>query len=701
MALTQIDDRGLKTPIDLLDNEKIRFGTGSDFEISHNGTDNLLVSGTGLIRIRHSNEDAIITNANGAVEIYYDNSKKFETTSNGIEISGIAKLKAGNQLELDNGFNNKAAKIQNAEGSGTSDLRFFTGSTPAENFRITASGNAWLPNDNGKLMCGTGTDLQIWHGGTDSHITNATGQLKLGCDTVRITNAAVSETQALFTANGSAELYYDDSKKLETISGGATVTGSLGVNNSSPLYPLHLKNAMGSSPYWIHMEVTGTNTTGGGAGIAFDTSATNQASNNGLFLATISGERSASADGSNNLVFKTSKANAAGDGSLTSGPKTQMVITEDGNVGIGTTPEEIFHIKGPSEAVNARDGVLLQHSTDSDAADTGLPLVWSGRISNSLANYGLASICGRKENSTGGDGASYLQFATCNAAGALAEKLRLDSSGKVGINQTPAVSYLEISHTGTNSPVNHIELNTPNVSDGGGSGIFFKNSGATGSTYTNRYGSRIHTIRENNGASVFVISNEKTGGTTGLIEAVRIDADQNVKVSNGNLVIGTSGKGIDFSATSDAGGMTNELLDDYEEGTFTPTWNTGSASSAMFDSVVYTSTSGHYTKIGNIVTFSIKIKCSSVTNANNESHVLINSLPFTSSSTAGTESGATFNYAKAVSQAAAEDVLPTLHVGGNQSQLSFWETGGSTYKTGNGHNDFTETLHIHGHYPVP
>ena len=44
-----------------------------------------------------------------------------------------------------------------------------------------------------------------------------------------------------------------------------------------------------------------------------------------------------------------------------------------------------------------------------------------------------------------------------------------------------------------------------------------------------------------------------------------------VELTAGNLVIGTSGKGIDFSATSDTAGMTSEILDDYEEGTWTPT----------------------------------------------------------------------------------------------------------------------------------
>jgi hypothetical protein len=55
----------------------------------------------------------------------------------------------------------------------------------------------------------------------------------------------------------------------------------------------------------------------------------------------------------------------------------------------------------------------------------------------------------------------------------------------------------------------------------------------------------------------------------------------------GNLVIGTSGKGIDFSATPSTG--TSELFADYEEGTWTPTCSNGST---------YT---GVYTKIGRIV----------------------------------------------------------------------------------------------------
>jgi hypothetical protein len=61
--------------------------------------------------------------------------------------------------------------------------------------------------------------------------------------------------------------------------------------------------------------------------------------------------------------------------------------------------------------------------------------------------------------------------------------------------------------------------------------------------------------------------------------AARTDAAQSFTgdqtLSTGNLIIGTSGKGIDFSITSHPAGMTSELFADYEEGTFTPTDNSG------------------------------------------------------------------------------------------------------------------------------
>lgn len=85
-----------------------------------------------------------------------------------------------------------------------------------------------------------------------------------------------------------------------------------------------------------------------------------------------------------------------------------------------------------------------------------------------------------------------------------------------------------------------------------------------------------------------------TGGT----ERARISSAGNLSLATGNLVIDTSGKGIDFSATSGTG--TSELLDDYEEGSFIPEVRFGGASPS---GITYAAKTGTYTKIGNVVEF--------------------------------------------------------------------------------------------------
>ena len=67
-----------------------------------------------------------------------------------------------------------------------------------------------------------------------------------------------------------------------------------------------------------------------------------------------------------------------------------------------------------------------------------------------------------------------------------------------------------------------------------------------------------------------------------------------MSITNGNLVIGAAGKGIDFSADPSAAGMTSELLDDYEEGTWTPTDASGAG-------LTFTTSNTNYTKVGNTV----------------------------------------------------------------------------------------------------
>jgi len=91
---------------------------------------------------------------------------------------------------------------------------------------------------------------------------------------------------------------------------------------------------------------------------------------------------------------------------------------------------------------------------------------------------------------------------------------------------------------------------------------------------------------------------------------------------SGNIVISTSGAGIDFSATSGTG--TSELFDDYEEGTFTPT-----ASSSSGTITSYTVNGAAYTKVGRMVFVNVDI---TITNAGTGSASFDVTLPFTNGS---------------------------------------------------------------------
>ena len=79
--------------------------------------------------------------------------------------------------------------------------------------------------DSGQIKIGTGDDLSLFHDGTDSHIKNDTGELKIRANNVQFRTKLDDETLADFNANGACELYHDNSKKLNTNSGGVEITG--------------------------------------------------------------------------------------------------------------------------------------------------------------------------------------------------------------------------------------------------------------------------------------------------------------------------------------------------------------------------------------------------------------------------------------------------------------------------------------------
>lgn len=102
-------------------------------------------------------------------------------------------------------------------------------------------------------------------------------------------------------------------------------------------------------------------------------------------------------------------------------------------------------------------------------------------------------------------------------------------------------------------------------------------------------------------------------------------------ILDGNLVIGTALKGVDFSSSSHRPGMTSELLNDYEEGTWTPTVSAAGGSG----SATYVSQEGTYTKVGRLITAIFNITFSK--NTLSGGNVLLSGLPFVSNATGFSE----------------------------------------------------------------
>lgn len=140
-------------------------------------------------------------------------------------------------------------------------------------------------------------------------------------------------------------------------------------------------------------------------------------------------------------------------------------------------------------------------------------------------------------------------------------------------------------------------------------------------------------------------------------------------LSTGNLVIGTAGKGIDFSADPSAPGMTSELFDDYEEGTFTPVVE----GSTTAGTATYDFQSGKYTKVGRLVSISLFVSYNSGTGTGD---LIVTGLPFTNAG--GTESYSAMTVGRIDNIALTANNVMTAYVqsSSNEIRVSQYPVGG-------------------------
>ena len=114
--------------------------------------------------------------------------------------------------------------------AGNDVITFKAGSTsPA----LTINTTQVKVEDDQKFVAGTGNDLQIWSDNTDQYIRGEQNQLIVRSNNLRL-QSYLGENYIHCANNNAVSLYYDNSKKLETTTTGAKVTGALEVTQEYP-----------------------------------------------------------------------------------------------------------------------------------------------------------------------------------------------------------------------------------------------------------------------------------------------------------------------------------------------------------------------------------------------------------------------------------------------------------------------------------
>jgi hypothetical protein len=137
-----------------------------------------------------------------------------------------------------------------------------------------------------------------------------------------------------------------------------------------------------------------------------------------------------------------------------------------------------------------------------------------------------------------------------------------------------------------------------------------------------------------------------------------------VKISTGDLIFGTAGKGIVLGATTNVDANT---LDDYEEGTWTPALR----GAATAGNTTYHSQYGFYEKIGRTVHFrgSLHVNAQGTL----DGIVYVTGLPFTSNSTTQ-RSTVHFGYVDSLSITASESLTGTVDGGDTEFLIRIWNS---------------------------
>ena len=315
-------------------------------------------------------------------------------------------------------------------------------------------------------------------------------------------------------------------------------------------------------------------------------------------------------------------------------------IDSSGNVGINAT--------SLSDRFTIGDGDLKFFNSD-EANNHRTTFIEFQNSSNRITS----------ESNFGSDGSSAYaagyKFSTKNYTGSAFETLTpfvIQANGNVGINNTTPAAALYVNDSSSDNPAIF------DTGNGNGAHIRFKQIGST-KHYLGCGGG----ISMGNANQLSMRSTDNIHFATGNSSTIRASF--------------LNGGGLSFNGDTAAA----NALDDYEEGTWTPAYNAGSASAACFASGISYNTggqTGRYTKIGNIVYFRFNIDAASSGLVAKSGVLQVNGLPFTAKNeTYVNAGGASYMFTSAFGSGDANK--PNALVLDNSQVIQFYKQNGSAF----------------------
>ena len=320
------------------------------------------------------------------------------------ELTSIASVKALNQ------------------GVATGDSPTFA--TLTSTGEITANGGIAL-GDNDKATFGAGDDLQIYHDGSNSFITDTgTGNLYVRASNELALTSAAGEAFFLGIADGSSYLYHNGGVKLNTTSTGIDVTGGITTNANSYLNGLRVGGAdQGNTVY----QPTGALSVSTASGSIFL-----KPSGTTVLTATSTGIDVTGSVTADSLTVDTS----AGQLDVEALGGSSVKVKSSGSLKLQGTGGSVDLINGSTEVLSTTSSGISVNGTatmDGLTVDTAAPFM-------SFRESGATKLFIGESSAVGG-GAGYYDFYAVTGLGQRfftnsVERMRIDSSGRLLVGQT-------------------------------------------------------------------------------------------------------------------------------------------------------------------------------------------------------------------------------------------------------------------------